>query len=80
LFPRGGAQAGKEHTGDRFRAKKAEGDVSRQGGVQPYAYWPMDAKLLNRREAKKRDARKGLDRVVSAAKAGARAAAPGRRR
>ena len=80
---RGGGKAahgagGKEHGGERFRAKKAAGDVSRQGGVQPYAYWPMDAKMLNRREAKKRTARTGLDRVVSAAKAGA-AAAGGRK-
>jgi len=61
------------HSAAAFRANKdAGGDVSRTG-VQPYAYWPMDAKLLNRRAGRKREARRGLDKVVRAVKhAGAR--------
>lgn len=81
---RGAAGTGKEHSADRFRSKKARGDVSKgQGGVQPYAYWPLDTKLLNRREAKRRQGRKGLDSVVNAvrdaASKGARKGAKQRR-
>lgn len=78
---RGTAGTGKEHGADRFRSKKAKGDVSKgSGGVQPYAYWPLDTKLLNRREAKRRQGRKGLDRVVNAVKdAAAKGAKKGRK-
>lgn len=39
--------------------------------MEPYAYWPLDLKMLNRRPSKKADAREGLDSVVKAARAGA---------
>jgi len=39
--------------------------------VEPYAYWPLDRKLLNRRQQKTRSAKQGLDRIVTAAKEGA---------
>jgi ribosomal RNA-processing protein 12 len=56
------------HTAAAFRAKKgARGDVSHTG-VQPYAYWSLDAKLLNRRAGRRREANKGLDKVVAAVK------------
>jgi ribosomal RNA-processing protein 12 len=57
------------HSADRFRPKKggAKGDVSKTG-QQPYAYWPLDAKLLNRRAGRRREAAAGLDQVVSAVK------------
>lgn len=38
--------------------------------VEPYAYWPLDRKMLNRRSAKQSSAKRGLDQVVSAAKVG----------
>jgi ribosomal RNA-processing protein 12 len=56
----------------RFKGKgQTGGDVSGRSKVEPYAYWPLDRKLLNRRPAKKAAAKQGLDRVVRAAKAGA---------
>jgi ribosomal RNA-processing protein 12 len=57
------------HSAAAFRAKKggAKGDVSHTG-VQPYAYWSLDAKLLNRRAGRRREAARGLDKVVSAVK------------
>lgn len=63
---------GGQHTGDRFKAKKsgAGGDVKGSSKVEPYAYWPLDRKMLNRRVQKTKTAKSGLDRVVSAAKAG----------
>lgn len=47
--------------------------------VEPYAYWPLDRKLLNRRAAKKTDAAKGLSNLVRGAKKGAAAAAGSKR-
>ena len=56
----------------RFRAKsKSGGDVKGSSKVEPYAYWPLDRKMLNRRSAKQTSAKRGLDQVVNAAKAGA---------
>ena len=33
--------------------------------VEPYAYWPLDRKLLNRRASKKAVAKQGLTDIVS---------------
>lgn len=48
----------------------AGGDV-KGGGVEPYAYWPLDRKMLNRRAAKSKGAQKGLERIIAAAQEGA---------
>ncbi len=38
------------HSGENFKSSKAGGDVKRKGArVDPYAYLPLDPKLLNRR-------------------------------
>ena len=56
----------------RFKAKsKSGGDVKGSSKVEPYAYWPLDRKMLNRRSAKQTTAKRGLDQVVNAAKVGA---------
>ena len=82
------------HSAERFRASKggASGDVvrSKKGGtksgksgassVEPYAYWPLDRKMLNRRPTKARVAAGGLEKVVAAGRAGARAARDAKRR
>ncbi|CAD7700237.1 unnamed protein product [Ostreobium quekettii] len=53
------------HGGDRFRAKKgAGGDVKSKGGVEPYAYWRFDHKLLNRRRGKKALGKNDLKRIL----------------
>lgn len=58
---------GKEHSGKRFAASKkgAGGDVKGKSKVEPYAYWPLDRKMLNRRGAKKAEAKHGLSEIVS---------------
>ena len=59
----------------RFKArKKAGGDVKGSSKVEPYAYWPLDRKMLNKRPAKKAHAAKGLSRIVQGAQKGAAAA------
>lgn len=66
-------EKGSHHSGDRFKAKRkgTGGDVKGKGSVQPYAYWPLDRKMLNRREQKTKSAKQGLDKVVNAARDGA---------
>ena len=63
------------HSGDRYKANKANkasgGDAKGSSKVEPYAYWPLDRNMLNRRAQKTRVAKKGLDKVVKAAKEGA---------
>ena len=88
--PGGGGGGASHHSAERFRASKggASGDVIRSkkggtksgggkghGAVEPYAYWPLDRKMLNRRPTKARVAAGGLEKVVAAGRAGARAAA-----
>ena len=66
-------ERGSNHTGDRFKAKSkgTRGDVKGKSAIEPYAYWPLDRKMLNRRQQKTRSAKRGLDKVVNAAKEGA---------
>ena len=42
---------------------------SKSRKLEPYAYWPLDPKLLNRRASKRASAKEGLGRVVRNAKA-----------
>lgn len=49
----------------------AGGDVKGSAKVEPYAYWPLDRRLMNRRQQKSKGAKKGLDKIVAAAKEGA---------
>jgi ribosomal RNA-processing protein 12 len=61
-----------QHSGDRYKPKKAGtgGDVKAGGSVEPYAYWQLDRKMLNRRRGKQAAASKGLAGVVRGAAAG----------
>ncbi|KAL6777299.1 hypothetical protein ACKKBF_B20970 [Auxenochlorella protothecoides x Auxenochlorella symbiontica] len=64
----GGARRA-QHTGERFKSAKAGGDVSK-GRTEPYAYWPLDRRLMNRRAHKAKGAKQGLDAVVNAGRRG----------
>jgi ribosomal RNA-processing protein 12 len=64
----------------RFKARKGtKGDVKGNSRVEPYAYWPLDRNMLNRRPQKKAGAREGLEKIVSAARAGAKKGAKAKR-
>lgn len=39
--------------------------------MEPYAYWPLDRKMLNRRQQKSKGAKKGLEKIIAAAQEGA---------
>ncbi|PNH02025.1 Ribosomal RNA-processing protein 12 [Tetrabaena socialis] len=69
---RGGGAGGKgSHSGERFKAKDAAGDVKGKAKVEPYAYWSLDRRMLNRRKGKQAAASSKLASVVAGAKAGA---------
>ena len=58
----------------RFRGRKGascKGDGQGTSKAEPYAYWLLDRKLLNRRASKQAAAKKGLSSILHAAKAGA---------
>lgn len=60
------------HSGERFRSKKSGGDVKGASKMEPYAYWPLDRKMLNKkRRGKQAAASKGLEKIVKGAKQGA---------
>ena len=72
------SEKSKVHDPSRFRAKNASGDVPRgvgkkakakgEAAVEPYAYWPLDARMLNGRKHKRRVAQDGLHTVMSGKK------------
>ena len=49
----------------------AGGDTKGSAKVEPYAYWPLDKRLMNRRQQKSKGAKEGLDKIVVAAREGA---------
>ncbi|ONK64460.1 uncharacterized protein A4U43_C07F26270 [Asparagus officinalis] len=51
-------------TGNEYTNKKSSGDVKKKDKLDPYAYWPLDRKLLNRRVERKASARKGMASVM----------------
>ncbi|KAK9864417.1 hypothetical protein WJX84_009705 [Apatococcus fuscideae] len=76
-----GSAGNKSHSGSRFKAKKgAGGDTKGSSKVEPYAYWPMDRRMLNRRPDKKREARAGLAGVVKGSTKAANKASRAKRR
>eukprot|EP01025_Chloroclados_australasicus_P000483 TRINITY_DN10247_c1_g1_i1.p1 TRINITY_DN10247_c1_g1~~TRINITY_DN10247_c1_g1_i1.p1 ORF type:complete len:1294 (-),score=185.64 TRINITY_DN10247_c1_g1_i1:300-4106(-) len=61
------------HSGDRYKAKKggAGGDAKGKAKLEPYAYWKLDRRMLNKRKYKRKNAKYDLDKVVNAVKVGA---------
>ncbi|KNA13159.1 hypothetical protein SOVF_119210 [Spinacia oleracea] len=47
---------------------KARGDVKKKGKFEPYAYWPLDRKMLSRRPEHRASARRGMRSVVKLTK------------
>ena len=64
-----------KNNGDVVKNKKGSKGKGGSNAVEPYAYWPLDRKMLNRRPTKARVAAGGLEKVVAAGRAGAKAAA-----
>ncbi|KAJ0091710.1 hypothetical protein Patl1_13651 [Pistacia atlantica] len=62
------SESGWAYTGSEYASKKATGDVKRKGKLEPYAYWPLDRKMMSRRPEHRAAARKGMASVVNMAK------------
>ncbi|ERN05541.1 hypothetical protein AMTR_s00007p00264720 [Amborella trichopoda] len=58
------SDSGRAYKGDEYASKKASGDLKKKGKLEPYAYWPLDRKMLNTREEKRAVSRKGLANVM----------------
>ncbi|XP_071911266.1 uncharacterized protein [Coffea arabica] len=62
------SESGWAYTGNEYSSKKAGGDLKRKDKLEPYAYWPLDRKMLSRRPEHKAAARKGMASVVKLTK------------
>ncbi|XVF88941.1 hypothetical protein PTKIN_Ptkin19aG0091600 [Pterospermum kingtungense] len=62
------SESGWAYTGSEYASKKAGGDVKRKDKVEPYAYWPLDRKMMSRRPEHRAAARKGMSSVVKMTK------------
>uniref|UniRef100_A0A803MF63 RRP12-like protein n=1 Tax=Chenopodium quinoa TaxID=63459 RepID=A0A803MF63_CHEQI len=58
------SESGWAYTGNEYASKKAHGDVKKKGKFEPYAYWPLDRKMLSRRPEHRAAARRGMRSVV----------------
>ncbi len=56
------------YTSSEYSSKKAGGDVKRKDKLEPYAYWPLDRKMMSRRPEHRAAARKGMAGVVKMTK------------
>ncbi|KAK6944710.1 putative domain NUC173 [Dillenia turbinata] len=58
------SEIGRAYTGSEYASKKAGGDVKKKDKLEPYAYWPLDRKMMSRRPEHRAAARKGIASVV----------------
>jgi len=61
-------RAGRAYTGKEYASKKAGGDIKRKDKLEPYAYWPLDRKMMSRRPQQRAAAKKGMATVVNMTK------------
>ncbi|XP_027329216.1 RRP12-like protein isoform X2 [Abrus precatorius] len=62
------SDSGWAYTGKEYASRKAGGDVKRKDKLEPYAYWPLDRKMMSRRPQQRSAARKGMASVVKMTK------------
>lgn len=62
------SDSGWAYTGNEYASKKASGDVKRKDKLEPYAYWPLDRKMMSRRPEHHAAARRGMASVVKMTK------------
>ncbi|PHU11768.1 hypothetical protein BC332_18698 [Capsicum chinense] len=56
--------SGWAYTGTEYASKKAGGDVRKKDKLEPYAYCPLDRKMMRRRPEHQAVARKGMSSIV----------------
>ncbi|KAL3332457.1 hypothetical protein AABB24_032833 [Solanum stoloniferum] len=62
------SDSGWAYTGTEYASKKAGGDVKKKDKLEPYAYWPLDRKMMSRRPEHRAAARKGMSSIVKLTK------------
>ncbi|KAM3395018.1 RRP12-like protein [Capsicum galapagoense] len=62
------SDSGWAYTGTEYASKRAGGDVKRKDKLEPYAYWPLDRKMMSRRPEHRAAARKGMASIVKLTK------------
>ncbi|GFP87210.1 rrp12-like protein [Phtheirospermum japonicum] len=62
------SESGWAYTGKEYASKKAGGDLKRKDKLEPYAYWPLDRKMMSQRPEHRAAARKGMASVVKLTK------------
>ncbi|ESQ52033.1 hypothetical protein EUTSA_v10016153mg [Eutrema salsugineum] len=62
------SESGYAYTGKEYASKKASGDLKRKDKLEPYAYWPLDRKMMSRRPDQRAVAVRGMSSVVKMAK------------
>ncbi|VVA93509.1 unnamed protein product [Arabis nemorensis] len=58
------SESGYAYTGKEYASKKASGDLKRKDKLEPYAYWPLDRKMMSRRPEQRAVAVRGMSSVV----------------
>lgn len=62
------SESGYSYTGKEYASKKASGDLKKKDKLEPYAYWPLDRKMMSRRPEQRAVAVRGMSSVVKMAK------------
>lgn len=62
------SESGWAYTGSEYASKKAGGDLKKKDKLEPYAYWPLDRKMMSKRPEHRAAARKGMASVVKLTK------------
>ncbi|KAL2470152.1 ARM repeat superfamily protein [Abeliophyllum distichum] len=61
-------ESGWAYTGSEYASKRAGGDVNRKDKLEPCACWPLDRKMMSRRQEHRAAARKGMASIVKLTK------------
>lgn len=68
--PRKGKGSSAGYAGAEYASRHGKGDVKKAGKMEPHAYWPLDARMLNRRRGKASQAQKGMASTLGLGKKG----------
>uniref|UniRef100_A0A7N0UJ95 RRP12-like protein n=1 Tax=Kalanchoe fedtschenkoi TaxID=63787 RepID=A0A7N0UJ95_KALFE len=62
------SESSRSYVGSEYASKKAGGDLKKKDKLEPYAYWPLDRKMLSRKGEQYAAAKRGMASVVKLAK------------
>lgn len=62
------SESSKSYVGSEYASKKAGGDLKKKDKLEPYAYWPLDRKMLSHKQEHSTAAKRGMASVVKLSK------------